>query len=1157
MKQKRLFPLLLSLLLAVAAPAQKSPEQLGGVYYAYPAVPVPAAAAPPQGYVPCYVSHYGRHGSRWLPSDSRYEWVVAQLADEANLTRRGRSLRRRMLRVWDHARGHGGELTPVGERQQQGLAVRMAARFPLLMQSGARVEARSSVVGRCRRSMEAFCTELGRRCPGIGLTAVTDSADMRWMSYDSPDELLLQRDTRVPLGVSPQRWAAAVFREPARVADAERLFSEVFTIATDMQDVDGLRVSLFDLFTREEMEALYRQNCTRMKWQNGRVPGNHDIPAQCAARLWRHISAEADAALATGRPAATLRFGHDTALYRLLSLLGVADPSEGRGELDRIVPMAANLQMLFCRRAGAAPHAAVGQGNDDVLVGFWLNELPATLTALQPVARQDGVDYYSWTAVKRAARPWLDRQLWKDRTQGINTLVGTDYAVTQAAGRYGKGSEEHGQTLPAVLEPHGHTFWTPQTQDTEQKCVAPYYYRDSLFQGFRASHWLVGGCTQDYGSFTLMPMTGRLRLCPAERATLFSHTGETAHPYYYAANLPAEQLLAEMMARSHSALFRFTPGRSGEMHVAVHPNSDEREGFVAVDTARRCIWGYNPVHRIYQGWGERAGFSGWFVVEFQQPVKAFGVRDTVAYVTLDARAGEPVLVRAASSFVDVDGAWANLRAELPAWDFLGTRLALDSIWQQRLQTLPVEAADEAAASQFYGALYRASFLPHEMSDVDGRRPAFATGRPVSGATAYGDFSMWDIYRAQLPLLSLVAPERMPLMMQSLVQMYREGGWMPIFPCWNSYTAAMIGDHAAAALADSWVRGTRGFDLAGAYAGLRRNAFERPATFAEYKDGMGRRALESYLRYGYIPMEDSVQEAFHTHEQVSRTLEYAYDDFCDAQLAKALGRTADYEALMKRARNWRNVINPHTGWADGRHRNGRWLGNRDLTNRVPFITEGAVIHYSFYVPHDIYGLMEAMGGREKFIQKLDMLFGISSPSSTGEGRDGAGEASDGALSSASGEAFYWHGNEPCHQIPYMYAWAGQPWKTQQLVRRILQTEYLDLPGGLSGNDDAGQMSAWYIFSALGFYPVCPATPYYILGSPTFRRARIGRLVMEAPDASAENIYIQRATWNGRPYTRNYISHDMLAGGGTLRLDMGPRPNKAWGSRPEDCPPDVMQ
>ena len=589
--------------------------------------------------------------------------------------------------------------------------------------------------------------------------------------------------------------------------------------------------------------------------------------------------------------------------------------------------------------------------------------------------------------------------------------------------------------------------------------------------------------------------------------------------------------MTEMTATSRAAIFRFMPDEAGQLHVVVNPNSDYREGFVAVDSARQCIWGYNPVHRIYQGWGERAGFSDWFVVHFQRPFRQCGVKDSVAYVTLDVKAGEQVLVKEATSFTGIDGAWRNLRAELPGWDFLGTRLALDSIWQDELSTIDVEDSDKAKVNQFYGALYRTAFEPHAISDVDGRYPAFASGKPMmpgsteAGRTRYMDFSMWDIYRAESPLLLLTHPQMASDMIQSLGGMYREGGWMPIFPCWNSYTSAMIGDHAAALVAGAVAKGldrTHPFDLKTIYAGLRKNAFESPKSYQDYANGMGRRALKSWLRYGFTPLEDSVKEAFHNQEQVSRTLEYAYDDYCVAQVAKALNQEKDYETLMRRSHNWVNVLNPRTGWADGRHANGRWLMNRDLTSRVPFITEGAVMHYSFYVPHDIPGLIKAMGGRQSFIHKLDTLFGFRS-----NGR-------------RDSTYYYWHGNEPCHHIAYLYALAGEPWKTQLLVSDILRTEYRDVPGGLSGNDDAGQMSAWQVFSMLGFYPVCPGSAEYVIGTPSFRRARIGRLTIETHGGGNGNRYVQRMMWNGQPYTRYTLSHEMLTDGGHLVIELGPEP-----------------
>ena len=737
----------------------------------------------------------------------------------------------------------------------------------------------------------------------------------------------------------------------------------------------------------------------------------------------------------------------------------------------------------------------------------------------------------------------------------IDTRVGTAASVTKTAGMFGKHTEEYGQTIPAVLEPNGMNFWTPQTQDTELKCIAPYYYRDSLFQGFRNSHWISGGCTQDYGSMTLMPLAGKLSCTPEKRATLFTHDSEEATPAYYSVYLPHEQIQAEMTGRSRSAIFRFTYGKEGDAYLVVNPNSDEGEGYIEVDTIHKRIYGYNPVHRIYQGWGEPAGYSGHFIIEYQKSISDFGMfrNDSLypqqtnirlgkgigAYIRFHVEANEQVMIKAASSFTDKEGAIRNLTDEIPHWDFDLTRKELTEIWEHHLAGIEIETTDTVAKQKFYGALYRASFLPRTFNDTDGRYPSFASGSPIrqlaQGKTYYEDYSMWDTYRALHPLINLLHPSKGGDMMQSLVYKYEEGGWLPIFPCWNSYTTAMIGDHCIAALGDAYIKGIRNFDIQKAYEAMRKNAFEHPASEEDYKNGMGRRALDSYLKYGYIPLEDSVPDAFHTNEQVSRTLEYAYDDFVLAQVARLLDKTKDYEQLSSRAKNYRNVIDPRTGYAQGRHADGTFLNETNAFSFNRFITEGAPCHYTWYVPQDPYGLMECMGGPDRYIAKLDSMFS---------------------------QHRYWHGNEPCHQVAFMFNYAGQPWKTQKAVRHIMETEYVNAPGGLSGNDDAGQMSAWYVFAALGFYPVCPGTPYYALASPSFETAVLHlengntfRLV--ARHASKENIYIQDAVLNGKPYTRNYITHEDIIKGGTMVFIMGDKPNKKWGAAASDCPPRILE
>ncbi len=666
----------------------------------------------------------------------------------------------------------------------------------------------------------------------------------------------------------------------------------------------------------------------------------------------------------------------------------------------------------------------------------------------------------------------------------VDTRVGTAEATTMTAGLFGKGSEEHGQTVPAVCVPHGMTLWTPQTRDTEEKCIAPYYFADTDLQGFRASHWISGGCTQDYGSVSLAALGGKLRTSPLARATRIDRNSEIAHPDYYSVSLPDEGVKSEMTGLSRAGIFRFTYDADGVGHLVVNPNTDEGAGWIEVDTIKREIRGCNPVHRIYQGWGEPAGFSGWFVVKYPEDiqvvasgvfrgdevyegsVKAEGAPGIGAYISFLAEKDNPVEVKVGNSFTSLDGARLNLDTEIPGWDFEAVRSQTAQIWDSHLGKIEVEGGSDEDKGKFYGSLYRSSLLPRVVSDVDGSYVSFAGSGEIlkmePGRDYYDDYSMWDTYRAEHPLITILDPKRSADMMYSLVLKAQQGGWMPIFPCWGSYTAAMIGDHCSAAIADAVAKGVTDFPVEEAYAFLRKNAFESPATRQEYVDGKGRRALESYLKYGYIPLEDGVEDAFHKNEQTSRTLEYAFDDFALSRLARHLGHTEDAEILEKRSKNYRNVIDTKLGYANGRHADGTWADSINPFTFNSFITEGAPCHYTWYVPHDPEGLIEILGGKEMVEAKLDSLFELKR---------------------------YWHGNEPCHQIVYLCDAVGRPDKAAKWIKHIMDTEYKNIPGGLAGNDDAGQMSAWYVFSAMGFYPVCPGLPEYWVGTPLFDKVTI--------------------------------------------------------------------
>ena len=695
------------------------------------------------------------------------------------------------------------------------------------------------------------------------------------------------------------------------------------------------------------------------------------------------------------------------------------------------------------------------------------------------------------------------------------------------------GTLRPGETMPAVEMPYGMNSWTPETVPDEAKGHCPYYYGGERLFGIRASHWMSGSATQDYGSFTVMPVSGHLPGEKLERSAAFRHEKEISRPDYYAVELE-NGIRIEVTGTSRAGILRFTWPETGKAYIVLSPNSDEMVGSVSVDTLRFELSAENPVHRIYQGWGEAAGFSGHCALVTRQKPAAYGVcrRNEVqpgvtdarnsphvaAYLEFDVKAGETTEVKLGTSFCDVAGARANLKTEIPGWNFEGVRRRLVAAWEKQLSAIEVTTSDSVALKEFYTSFYHASFLPRTFSDADGRYPSFAGGKTIERIKGvyYDDFSLWDTYRALHPLLTLLYPERTGNMMQSLVLKYEQGGWMPIFPCWNSYTSEMVGDHAASVIADAWLKGVRNFDVEKAWEGLRKNAYELPLSYEEYCDGKGRRALTDYKNLGYIPNENLVQEAFHKREQVSRTLEYAYDDYALSLLARALGHETEADELLARSGNWRNVFDPRTGWVQGRFKDGSFRTDDNAFENKSFITEGRPCHYSFYVPQDPEGLIEVMGGRDAFLAKLDTVF-------TG--------------------GWYWHGNEPGHQIPFMYSFAGEPARTQATVRHILKTEYGPGPDGLSGNDDTGQMSAWYMFASLGFYPVCPVSGEYILASPTFDRAVIhlpGRktFTIVTKGGGPERVYVKSMMLNGEPYEGIALRYEDLIRGGEMVFEMAP-------------------
>ncbi|MFL6257574.1 MAG: GH92 family glycosyl hydrolase, partial [Pyrinomonadaceae bacterium] len=673
--------------------------------------------------------------------------------------------------------------------------------------------------------------------------------------------------------------------------------------------------------------------------------------------------------------------------------------------------------------------------------------------------------------------------------------------------------------------------------------VYSYNYKDTTIRGFIGTHqpaiWMG-----DYGQVSLMPYSGELKM--PEPALPFRHEDETAAPNYYSVKMGdvGRRIGAELTATTRAGFLRFKFPASGASQVVVTACKSEAEGvrgFVQVNAAAREIVGYNPERMSAHLGPPLPNFKGYFVVQFDKPFASSGTweggemhagrteqsgRHVGAYASFPTTEGEVVNVKVGTSFISLEQARENLRREIPAWDFERVKADGRRVWNEALGKIAIEGGSHDERVNFYTAMYHSLLFPRTFSEYGRYYSAFDDR--VHNGVSYNDYSLWDTFRAEHPLLLLTEPERVPGMITSLVQMYEEGGWMPMWPN-PTYTGIMIGTHADSVIADAYVKGIRDFDLKKAYEASRKNAFVPPDgdTKTRWLDRAPWTAFEArggltyYMQLGYVPQD-------RTDESVSRTLEFAYDDFCVAQLAKAAGRMDDYAVLMKRSRNYRNLYDPAKGFMRPRLADGRWDDEswNSKEERMPGFTEGGPWTYLFCEMQDVPGMIELVGGREAFAAKLEENF-----------KGG----------------HYRHDNEPGHHYTYLFDYVGRAWRTQELVRETLRTKYQNSPDGLSGNDDCGQMSAWYIFSAMGFYPVTPGSPVYALGSPLFEKATIklqgpykkGPFTVIARNQSPENKYVQSVTLNGRTLREPFIKHADIANGSTLVFVMGSRPNRSWG------------
>jgi predicted alpha-1,2-mannosidase len=692
----------------------------------------------------------------------------------------------------------------------------------------------------------------------------------------------------------------------------------------------------------------------------------------------------------------------------------------------------------------------------------------------------------------------------------VNVRIGT-----------GSGPIGYGGSMPFVVPPFGMTDWTAQTRQNRLSIVS-YKDDDKTISGFMGTHqpaiWMG-----DYGYVTLMPEVDALKTTPEERALAFKHEDEIARPDYYSVRMDAgagRAIRTEMTATSRCALMRFTFPAGAAGRVLVEASRPGVKGFAQVDAARREIRGYNP-DRTDKILGPFAlpHFKGYFVVEFREEFagSTYGGdgKATGAYARFKTAAGEVIEARVGTSFLSVEQARANLRKEIPGWDFERVQRETAAKWNAKLGEVSVEGATEDQRAEVYTALYHVLLYPREFSE--GGRYYSAFDDAVHVGSSYTAYSIWDTFRAEFSLQTLLAPERVDGMITALLQNYKEGGWMPKWPN-PSYTNIMIGTHADSLVAEAMDKGFHGFDRDTAWNAVLKDAMTPPegdttrrwADRAPHTPYEARGGLTYSKVLGFVPNDK-------TAESASRTLEDAYDDWCVAQVAKQLGKTSEYESFLKRSLNYEHVFNAKTGFMQAKNSDGSWAGENEGW------TEGDHWVYTWAVMHDVPGLMRLMGGADKYNALLDEHF-----------RGGHNV----------------HKNEPSHHYGYLYNYSGEPWKTQAKVREIAAAEYANLPAGLDGDDDCGQMSAWYLFTAMGFYPLNPASGEYLIGSPLFPKMtlKVGggkSFSVEAKNNSATNVYIQSATLNGVALEVPMIRYTDIARGGTLRFVMGPAPSK-WGA-----------
>ena len=727
-----------------------------------------------------------------------------------------------------------------------------------------------------------------------------------------------------------------------------------------------------------------------------------------------------------------------------------------------------------------------------------------------------------------------------DPVEWVNPLMGTA----------SKPELSNGNTYPAIAVPWGMNFWTPQTGKMGNGWA--YTYDADKIRGFKQTHqpspWM-----NDYGQFAVMPVTGAKRFNQDARASWFSHKSETAKPYYYSVYLADADVTTEIAPTERAAQFRFTFPKSDASYVVV--DAFDKGSYVKILPGQRKVIGYSTKHA--RGPLPK-NFRNYFVIEFDQPFAstdtwqgdklAEGKLETEgehsgALLGFKTAKGQKVHMRVASSFIGFEQAELNLKRELAQDDFDTTRAKGKAAWNKVLGQLQVEGGTVDQTRTFYSSLYRTVLFPNKMYELD------AAGKPVHWSPYNGQVlpgrlfagtGFWDTFRALYPFLNLVYPSINSEMQEGLANAFKEGGWLPE---WSSpgYADIMVGNNSASVVADAWIKGVRGQDIETLWQALKHGANnEGPMT------AVGRAGVKYYNELGYVPYDVGIIE------NAARTLEYAYDDFTIYQLGKALGKPkSEIEIYAQRSLNYKKLFDPETGLMRGRKRDGSFQTPFNPFKWGDAFTEGNSWHYSWSVFHDVAGLADLMGGRKAFVDKLDMVFSL--PPIYDESYYGSVIHEIREMQIAN-MGQYAHGNQPIQHMTYLYNYAGAPWKSQHWIRETMDRMYAPTPDGYCGDEDNGQTSAWYVFSALGFYPVTPGVNQYVVGTPLFKKATVklenGRSFTVS--ARGDGRYVDALRVNGRAVERNWLGHEELMGGARLDFSMSAKPNMKRGTREQDAP-----